>query len=122
LLREAGLSEEGWEAFVRTGSGMGLTLQVAGERRAYTLSDIGTFLAYAERTGLEALSKPAPSLRNVYAILRISPERFPGRLNAAGAARFAAFLLEPETREVIANFGVERFGRPLFAPLEPAGE
>jgi tungstate transport system substrate-binding protein len=122
LLKEAGLSEEGWEGFVRTGSGMGLTLQVAGERRAYVLSDIGTFLAYAERTQLAVLSKPDPSLRNVYAVLRISPERFPGRVNAEGAARFADFLLELETRELIAAFGVERYGRPLFVPLAPTGE
>jgi tungstate transport system substrate-binding protein len=122
LLREAGLAEAGWEGFARTGSGMGLTLQVAGERRAYTLSDIGTFLAYADRTQLVALSKPAPSLRNVYAVLRISPERFPGRVHAEGAARFVEFLLAPETRELIAIFGVERYGRPLFVPLEPTGE
>ena len=93
---------------------------VAGERRAYTLSDIGTFLAFASRTELVALSKPAPSLRNVYAVLRISPERFRGRVNADGARRFAEFLLEPETRERIATFGVERYGRALFSPLELA--
>lgn len=121
LLAEAGLADRSWRGFARTGSGMGLTLQVAGERRAYTLSDIGTFLAYAQRTGLVALSRPAPSLRNVYAVLRISPERFPGRVNAEGASRFADFLLEPETQALIARFGVERYGRALFSPLGPAG-
>ena len=122
LIAEAGLTGEEWEGFARTGAGMGLTLQVAGERRAYTLSDLGTFLAYAERVELAALSPPAPSLRNVYAVLRVSPERFPGRVNGEGGARFAAFLLEPETLGLIAGFGVERYGRPLFTPLEPAGE
>jgi len=123
LLREAGLSEDGgWRGFVRTGAGMGLTLQVAGERRAYTLSDIGSLLAFASRTELVALSKPAASLRNVYSVLRISPERFRGRVNAEGAQRFAGFLREPETRERIAAFGVERHGRALFSPLEPVSE
>ncbi len=67
LMREAGLDPAGgWPGFRRTGSGMGLTLQVAGEKRAYVLSDIGTFLAFRDRTGLVALSKPDPELRNVY--------------------------------------------------------
>lgn len=122
LLLEAGLAGKAWEGFARTGAGMGLTLQVAGERRAYTLSDIGTFLAYAERVNLVALSRPAPGLRNVYAVLRVSPERFPGRVNGDDAERFAAFLVEPETRALIAAFGVERYGRPLFVPLESKGE
>ena len=34
-----------------------------------------------------------------------------------GAKRFADFLLEPETQQRIASFGVERYGRPLFEPL-----
>lgn len=122
LLREAGLPETGgWEGFASTGAGMGPTLQVAGERDAYTLADVGTYLAYAERTGLAALSRPAPALRNVYAVLRIDPERFPGRIDGEAAARFARFLVAPETRERIAAFGIERYGRPLFTPLELAG-
>lgn len=117
LLEAAGLDAKGgWEGFAATGSGMGLTLQVAGERQAYVLSDIGTFLAFQEITGLRALSKPAPSLRNVYAVLRVSPERFP-RVRAEAAARLEAFFLERASQERIAEFGRERFGRPLFRPL-----
>lgn len=106
----------GWQGFATTGSGMGLTLQVAGERRAYVLSDIGTFLAFREVTGLVALSRPAPALRNVYALLRVSPKRFP-RVRAEAAERLEAFFLERATQERIAAFGRERFGRPLFEPL-----
>lgn len=122
LLREAGLDERGgWPGFASTGTGMGGTLQVAGERRAYVLSDLGTFLAFAQRVELEALSKPTPDLRNVYSVLRESPERFAGRVNAEGAQRFEAFLLDPDTQRRIAEFGRERYGRPLFRPLR-AGE
>jgi tungstate transport system substrate-binding protein len=117
LLEAAGLpAEGGWEGFATTGSGMGLTLQVAGERKAYVLSDVGTFLAFRDVTGLVALSRPAPSLRNVYAVLRVSPERFP-RVRAEAAEKLEAFFLERATQERIAGFGKERFGRPLFRPL-----
>ena len=126
LLEAAGLDPAGgWPGFTKTGSGMALTLQVAGERRAYVLSDAGTFLAFQEHTGLVALSRPVPALRNVYALLRVSPERFP-RVRAECARKLEAFFLERATQERIAGFGRERFGRPLFRPLllepTPAGE
>jgi tungstate transport system substrate-binding protein len=118
LLRSAGLDPaERWPGFVSTGSGMGLSLQVAGERRAYVLSDIGTFLAFRERIDLMALSKPEPALRNVYSVLRVSPKRFPGRVRAAAARTLEAFLLRRDTQKRIAGFGRDRFGQPLFRPL-----
>jgi tungstate transport system substrate-binding protein len=118
LLAEAGIEgEKPWPAFASTGSGMGLTLQVAGERRAYVLSDIGTFLAYRDRVDLERLSARAPALLNVYAVLRVDPERFPGRVRADNARHFEAFLVDPATQRLIADFGRECFGEPLFRPL-----
>jgi len=118
LLAAAGLARsEAWTGFLQTGSGMGLTLLVAGQRRAYVLSDIGTFLAYRERTALASLSRPHPELRNVYSVLRVNPALFPDRIQAAAAEQFSAFLLDVKTQEQIGSFGLERFGRPLFRPL-----
>jgi tungstate transport system substrate-binding protein len=118
LLTAAGLpASEAWPGFLQTGSGMGLALQVAGQRRAYVLADIGTFLAYRDRTELASLSRPDPELRNVYSVLRVNPALFPGRIEGAAAEQFAAFLLAAKTQELIGSFGVERFGRPLFRPL-----
>jgi tungstate transport system substrate-binding protein len=117
LLTAAGLDPAGgWDGFARTGSGMGLTLQVAGERRAYTLSDLGTFLAFRERVDLVALAKPTDALRNVYSVLKIDPERF-AKVNARAAQQLEDYLLEPATQKQIAEFGRERFGRSLFRPL-----
>ena len=118
LLRAAGLDPAGgWKGFFQTGSGMGLTLQVAGQRRSYALSDIGTFLAYQKRSGLEALSRPDSELRNVYSVLRVNPDRFSHRIRAEAAQRLETFLLDEETQRRIGRFGVARFGRPLFHPL-----
>jgi tungstate transport system substrate-binding protein len=118
LLRAAGLDPAGgWEGFSQTGSGMGLTLQVADERHSYTLSDIGTYLAYEKRIEIRALSDPDPELRNVYSVLRVNPARFAKPINAIGAERFAAFLVREDTQATIGAFGIERFGRPLFTPL-----
>jgi tungstate transport system substrate-binding protein len=117
LLAAAGLdAAKPWEGFTSTGAGMGLTLQVAGERRGYVLSDIGTYLAYRERTKLVRLTKDTPALRNEYAVLRISPKRFP-KLNAEAAQRFEAFLVDPDTQRRIGEFGQDRYGAPLFNSL-----
>jgi tungstate transport system substrate-binding protein len=117
LLKEAGLDPgAGWQGYARSGSGMGNTLQIAGERRAYTLSDFGTFLAFQQRVGLESLLPPSPSLRNVYSVLRLDPQQI-GPERDDRAKRFEAFLLLPETQRQIAEFGRERLGHQLFRPL-----
>jgi tungstate transport system substrate-binding protein len=120
LLAAAGLdAAKPWQGFASTGTGMGQTLQVAGERRAYVLSDIGTFLAYRERTGLVRLTRDVPALRNEYSVLRIDPKRFAGRIHGDAAQRFEAFLADPDTQQRIGEFGQDRFGAPLFNPLRP---
>ena len=118
LLEAAGLDPKGrWEGLERTGAGMGLTLQVAGERRAYVLSDIGTYLAFQKRIELVVLSRQEPALRNIYSVLRVNPERFPGRIHEESARALEAFLLGQEAQKIIAEFGKERFGKSLFLPL-----
>jgi tungstate transport system substrate-binding protein len=122
LLRAAGLDpKERWPALTRTGSGMGLSLQVAGQRSAYILSDIGTFLAFREKTGLVILSKPEPALRNVYSVLLLDTERFP-KLHGPEAKALAAFFGQPEIQALIADYGRERFGRALFQPIGFTGD
>ena len=117
LFEAAGLDPEAdWEGLVRTGSGMGLSLQVAGERRSYILSDIGTFLAFETRVDLVVHSKPAPSLRNIYSLLQLDPDRFEHRLHSAEAETLQRFLLGPAIQAKIGEFGRERFGRSLFTP------
>jgi tungstate transport system substrate-binding protein len=117
LLKEAGLDPAGGRPhWTRTGSGMGLSLQVAGQKHAYILSDIGTFLAFAERTGLVVLSKPEPSLRNVYSVLRVSSARFPN-MHRKEADAFLAWFQRTDVADRIAGFGIERYGRALFLPI-----
>ena len=117
LFRAAGVDPEArWPGLTRTGSGMGISLQVAGQRKAYILSDIGTFLAFRERTGLVALSRPEPGLRNIYSVLLVDPERFP-RVRAGDAERLALFFQSKIAQKSLEEFGKEKLGRPLFRPL-----
>ena len=123
LFKDAGVAPNAsWKGFDRTGSGMGLSLQVAGERRAYILSDIGTFLAYQKRIDLVALSKPADSLLNVYSILQLDSTRFERPIASAAANALERFLMDRAAQTLIARYGEERFGRALFTPLHPHDE
>jgi tungstate transport system substrate-binding protein len=120
LFEAAGIDPDAeWSGLDRTGSGMGLSLQVAGEHRAYILSDIGTFLAFQKRIDLVVLSKPAESLRNVYSVLQLDSSKFKRPLASVEANALERFLTEPRTQAVIARFGQERFGRPLFTLFHP---
>jgi tungstate transport system substrate-binding protein len=120
LLEAAGLDPGAtWAGVERTNAGMGQSLQVAGERRAYILSDVGTFKAFEERIDLEVFSdRNDPELANVYSVSRPAPAE--GRdLNEEGAAQLAAYLTSPEVQRAIAEFK----GGELFIPLlldEPA--
>lgn len=114
-LWEAAGIEPSREWRLESGQGMGATLVIADQLSAYTLSDIGTFLAHRGPLELEILVQGDSLLRNPYHVIRINPERFPG-VNHRAAAALADYLVEPETQRRIAAFGRERFGRPLFVP------
>lgn len=114
LWKRAGTTPEGaW--YVQAGIGMGQTLQVASEKRAYTLSDRGTFLARRKGLQLEILVQRDPPLLNPYHVITVHPTRFP-RVNAAGATAFAEYLVSPEAQRLIGSFGVDIYSEPLFTP------
>lgn len=98
-----------------TGQGMGATLTIASERRAYTLTDRATYLALREVLDLVVVVEGGASLLNVYHVHVVNPDRH-GGVASEQAEAFAAFLVEPETQERIRRFRAEEFGRSLFTP------
>ena len=115
LWKQAGVEPAGaW--YIESGQGMGATLGIANDRRAYALADRGTWLAFQKRIDLPVLVEGDKLLLNVYSVMEVNPANGP-RVNAAGGKAFAAFMLSPETQAVIKTFGVEKFGQPLFVPI-----
>jgi tungstate transport system substrate-binding protein len=110
--------------YVESGQGMGATLQIASQKRAYTLTDRATYLAFARRVQLAILVEGDAPLLNVYHIMEVNPSRHP-KVNAAGGKAFADFMVAPATQDAIAKFGVAVYGQPLFVPdagkPEPGG-
>ncbi len=118
LWQAAGIEPAG-EWYLSTGQGIGATLLIGSEKRAYVLTDRGTYLALRERTNLVPHVEGDPLFLNIYSVLEVNPERFP-KVNSEGAKAFSEFIRSAEAQETIRTFGVEEFGQPLFFP--DAGE
>jgi tungstate transport system substrate-binding protein len=113
--KEAGVKYEGEKWYQQTGLGMGQTLNVASEKKAYTLADRGTYLALKKRLDLDILAEGDAILLNIYHVIEVNPTKF-SKVNAAGGKTFADFMVSKEAQDMIKTFGVEKFGSPLFFP------
>jgi len=115
LWKQAGIEPRGtW--YIESGQGMGQTLGIANDRRAYTITDRGTWLAFQKRISLPILVEKDKPLLNIYSVMEINPANGP-RVNVAGGKAFADFMVAPETQALIRTFGVDKFGQPLFVPI-----
>jgi tungstate transport system substrate-binding protein len=113
--KASGVDCAGQKWYQETGLGMGQTLGIAAEKNGYTLADRGTYLSLKNKLGLEILCEGDKSLLNVYHVIVVNPAKWP-KVNAAGAGAFADFMVSREAQTVIKEFGVDRFGQPLFFP------
>ncbi len=113
--KAGGINPEGGKWYQQTGLGMGQTLNVAAEKKGYTLADRGTYLALKKNLGLDILVEGDAILLNIYHVIEVNPSKWP-KVNSAGAKAFADFMVSKETQEIIKTFGVDKFGSPLFFP------
>ncbi|HME41812.1 MAG TPA: substrate-binding domain-containing protein [Syntrophorhabdales bacterium] len=113
--KAANINPEGQKWYQQTGLGMGQTLNVASEKRAYTLTDRGTYLALKKQLGLDILAEGDAILLNIYHVIEVNPAKWP-KVNSVGGRAFADFMVAQETQGVIKTFGVDKFGSPLFFP------
>jgi tungstate transport system substrate-binding protein len=104
------------------GQGMGDTLRFANESGAYTITDRGTFLSQRDNlpnlvimVGGESIEENADlTLYNPYGVIPVNPDK--GNINSDLANEFVEWLTSVETQSVIAEFGSDTYGQPLFYP------
>ncbi len=115
IWKASGIKPEGEKWYQQTGLGMGQTLNVAAEKKGYTLADRGTYLALKKNLGLDILVEGDAILLNIYHVIEVNPAKWP-KVNVPGGKAFADFMVSNETQGIIKTFGVDKFGSPLFFP------
>ncbi len=113
----SGIGRSPWTSppkwYVQSGSGMAETLRVADELGAYVLTDVATFRHLRRTLGLESLAIGDPPVGNPYQYTL--PKR---PMNPEGARDLLRWLLGPG-QDVVASYGTEENGEPLFHPARP---
>lgn len=108
--------------YVSAGAGMGDTINMADEMGAYCLSDRGTWLSRkADYPDMDIVCEGSDDLLNQYGVIAVNPEKYPD-VNNAAANTFIEWICSPEVQDLIAEYGVEEYGEPLFFPNADQGE
>jgi tungstate transport system substrate-binding protein len=105
------------EWYLSVGQGMGKTLIMAAEKKAYSLSDRGTFIAQKfgakTPTTLEILVEGDADLFNPYGVIPVNPAKHPNaKIDAA--TKFAKWLVSERGQKVISDYKLN--GQPVFYP------
>jgi tungstate transport system substrate-binding protein len=123
LWESAGISPDSSSEWYKSlGQGMGDTLTFANEAGAYTLTDRGTYLSMMDSLSNLAVMVGGNSidenqdaaLYNPYGVIPVNPDK--GNINLELAESFVEWLTSVPTQQMISEFGVDRFGQPLFYP------
>ena len=108
-------SNRTFSGYLEAGAGMGTVLRMANEKKAYTLTDRATWLAFKDQlTNLDVLAEKDPDLLNPYAVIPVNPQKYPQR-NYRMALAFAKFLISEEGQRLIADY--KKGGETLFFPI-----
>ena len=98
-------------SYIKTGSGMANTINIASEMKAYALTDRGTWISFINKKNLEILFENDQSLHNSYGVIAVNPEIFP-HVEYKKSQIFIDWLLKGQGKELINNYIVE--GQQLF--------
>jgi tungstate transport system substrate-binding protein len=102
---------KGW--YIEAGTRMVDALFMADAKKAYILSDRGTFLNYEPHIGLKILVEGDSLLNNQYSVIAASPTRFPN-VKYREAMEFIAFVTSWEGQALIGRF--KKHGVNVFIP------
>jgi tungstate transport system substrate-binding protein len=110
LWRAANVIPDG-DWYLEAGRGMGEVIIMAGERKGYTLSDRGTYLAFSGKTELKIVSQGDSQLFNPYGVIMVNPLKHP-HVKDELAQKFLNFLVSDQAKALIN--GYRRNGEQLF--------
>ncbi len=100
--------------YIQSGTGMSQSLTIAYEKRAYILTDYGTWLRLQNRMkDFKVHVKDDELLNNQYSVIAVNPDKHP-YIQYELAQKFIAFLIGKNGQKIIADYKIN--GEPLFFP------
>ena len=116
LWKKTGVEPTGQKWYLEVGQGMEKTQRIADEKRAYTLTDRGTWLATRDNDKLDMVIvlEGDPTLFNQYGVMAVNPEKFK-TVNFKEAMQFVNWIISQEGQDVVAAFK-DKNGNALFVP------
>ena len=103
--------------YISAGQGMGACLTMASEQGAYCLTDKATFLSMKDQLDLDILLAESEDMKNTYSLIECNSEKLDG-INTKGAKALIEWMTGDEASKLIAEYGKEQYGQPLFFLIE----
>ena len=120
LWNAAGFAEnrtwEGW--YKETGSGMGATLNTASAMNAYTITDRGTWLKFANKGNLIIIREGDKSLINPYGIILVNQKKH-SHIKKEKGQIFIDWITSPAGQDAIGGYTIR--GQKAFYPMPTDG-
>ena len=116
LWKKAGIEPAGQKWYLEVGQGMEKTQRVADEKKAYTLTDRGTWLATKDKDKLDLVIvlEGDPVLFNQYGVMAVNPEKHK-HVKFKEAMQFVDWIISKDGQAAVAAFK-DKNGNPLFIP------
>lgn len=116
IWKKIGTEPKGQKWYIEVGQGMEKTQRIANEKRAYTLTDRGTWLATKDKDRLEMaiVLQGDPVLFNQYGVMAVNPKKYK-HVKYKEAMEFVNWLISKEGQQTIASFK-DKNGNALFIP------
>lgn len=103
--------------YLSAGQGMLPTINMAAEKKGYTLTDRGTWIKFAavqkDNNPLKIVVEGDKTLFNQYSVMTVNPAQCP-KVKKELAAKFEDWWVSPAVQQKIASFKLE--GKQLFFP------
>jgi len=110
---DAGMLPKGQKWYVEAGAKMGDTLLLADKKKAYVLSDRGTFLNYESQIKLGIMVESDPLLKNQYSVMAVNPAKI-SRCQISRSHGLYRFCNICRGQKIIASYA--KHGVNLFYP------
>ena len=116
LWKKTGIEPAGQKWYLDAGQGMEKTQRIADEKRAYTLTDRGTWLATKDKDKLDMVLvlEGDPPLFNQYGVMAVNPEKSK-TVKFKEAMEFVNWVISKEGQDAIGSFK-DKNGTVLFMP------